>query len=47
MVPGADHNTVMIRAGQIYFEIIKRFTNKIQGKREKRSYRDRRNAAKR
>jgi alpha-beta hydrolase superfamily lysophospholipase len=47
MVPGADHNTIMIRAGKLYFEIIKRFTNKIEGKREKRSYRDRRRAAKR
>ena len=48
MVPGADHNTIMIRAGKLYFEIIKRFTNKIEGKREKRrSYRERRRAAKR
>jgi len=47
MIPGADHNTVMIRAGKFYFEIIKRFTNKIEGKREKHSFRDKRNMAKR
>jgi alpha-beta hydrolase superfamily lysophospholipase len=47
MVPGADHNTIMLRAGNLYFEIIKRFTNKIEGKREKRSYRQRREAARR
>ena len=39
MIPGADHNTVMMRAGKVYFEIMKRFTNKIEGKREKRSFR--------
>lgn len=39
MIPGADHNTVLLRAGRHYFEIIKRFTNKIEGKREKRFYR--------
>ena len=47
MIPGADHNTVMIHAGKFYFEIIKRFTNKIEGKREKHSFRDKRNKAKR
>jgi len=47
MIPGADHNTTMIRAGKVYFEIIKRFTNKIQGKREKRLFRDRKKRAKR
>jgi len=47
MIPGADHNTVMLHAGKFYFEIIKRFTNKIQGKREKHSFRDKRNRAKR
>jgi alpha-beta hydrolase superfamily lysophospholipase len=47
MVPGADHNTIMIRAGKVYFEIIKRFTNKIEGKREKRSFRRKREAARR
>lgn len=41
MVPGADHNSVMERAGNIYFEIIKRFTNKIEGKRPKHSFRRR------
>ena len=39
MVPGADHNTVMMRAGKSYFEGIKQFTDKIEGKRQKRSFR--------
>jgi len=42
MVPGADHNTIMMRTGKWYFETIKRFTNKIEGKREKRSFRRKR-----
>lgn len=47
MVPGADHNTIMLRAGEHYFRMIKQFTNKIEGKREKRSFREKRNAARR
>jgi len=43
MIPGADHNTIMIDAGKTYFELIKRFTDKIQGIRPKRrSFRQRR-----
>ncbi|MCK4729530.1 MAG: alpha/beta fold hydrolase [Desulfobacterales bacterium] len=42
MVPGTDHNTIMMRTGKWYFETIKRFTNKIEGKREKRSFRRKR-----
>ena len=42
MVPGADHNTIMMRAGQWYFETIKQFTDKIEGKRQKRSFRRKR-----
>jgi hypothetical protein len=42
MVAGADHNTILLRTGKHYFENIKRFTNKIQGIRKKRSYRKRR-----
>jgi pimeloyl-ACP methyl ester carboxylesterase len=44
MIPGADHNTIMVHAGKYYFEIIKRFTNKLEGKRprEKHYFRDRR-----
>jgi len=42
MVPGADHNTIMTQTGKQYFEVIKRFTNKIEGKREKRSFRRKR-----
>ena len=43
MIPGADHNTIMINAGKIYFELIKRFCDKIQGIRPKRrSFRQRR-----
>jgi len=45
MVPGADHNTILLRAGKRYFEIIKGFTNKIEGKREKHSFRQKRNKA--
>jgi len=29
MVPGADHNTIIDRTGRLYFEAIKRFTNKL------------------
>jgi len=47
MVPGADHNTIMTRTGKHYFETMKRFTNKIEGKREKHFFRDKRNAARR
>lgn len=39
MIPGADHNSIMVSAGKYYFELIKRFTNKIEGKREKRFFR--------
>jgi alpha-beta hydrolase superfamily lysophospholipase len=42
MVPGADHNTIMMRTGKLYFEVIKRFTDKIEGKRQKRSFRRKR-----
>ena len=42
MIPGADHNTVMLRAGKEYFKIIKRFTDKIEGKHQKRSFRRKR-----
>lgn len=31
VVPGADHNTIMAQAGKLYFEVIKRFINKIIG----------------
>ncbi len=41
VVPGADHNTLMVRAGKQYFEAIKGFTDKIQGKRKKRFWRRR------
>jgi len=36
MVPGADHNTVISRAGKLYFAAIKRFTDKIRGIRPTR-----------
>jgi pimeloyl-ACP methyl ester carboxylesterase len=39
MIPGADHNNILVQAGKYYFELIKRFTNKIEGKREKRYWR--------
>jgi len=42
MIPGADHNNILVQAGKYYFELIKRFTNKIEGKREKRFFRDKR-----
>lgn len=44
MVPGADHNTILLRTGKEYFKNIKRFTDKIEGKREKRSFRRKRKA---
>jgi alpha-beta hydrolase superfamily lysophospholipase len=31
VVPGADHNTIMSVAGNLYFEAIKKFINKISG----------------
>jgi hypothetical protein len=31
VVPGADHNTIMAVAGNLYFETIKQFINKILG----------------
>lgn len=36
IIPGADHNTILEVVGKLYFEAIKRFTNKLQGKRPKR-----------
>jgi len=42
MIPGADHNTIMVRTGDTYFEMIKCFTNKIEGKRVKCSFREKR-----
>ena len=39
MIPGADHNSILVHAGKHYFELIKRFTNNIQGIRAKRFYR--------
>jgi fermentation-respiration switch protein FrsA (DUF1100 family) len=42
VVPGADHNTIMMQTGKRYFESIKQFTNKIEGKRENRLFRDKR-----
>jgi hypothetical protein len=44
MIPGADHNTIMVHAGEQYFAIIKRFMNKVEGKRprEKHYFRNRR-----
>jgi len=39
MVPGADHNNILMVAGRTYFEMIQAFTNKIQGKRIKKFFR--------
>ncbi len=39
MIGGADHNTIMVRTGKSYFELIKQFTDKIEGKRPKRYFR--------
>ena len=41
MIPRADHNTIMVHTGKGYFEVIKRFTDKIQGKRPRRYFRRR------
>ena len=38
MIPGADHNTIMVHAGKYYFEIIKQFTNKVEGKRPREKH---------
>lgn len=42
VIPGADHNNILAKAGKIYFELIKRFANKVEGKWEKRFFRDKR-----
>jgi len=42
IVPDADHNTILKKTGRLYFEVIKRFVNKISGKAGKRSRRYRR-----
>ncbi|KPA19247.1 temperature sensitive supressor [Candidatus Magnetomorum sp. HK-1] len=39
MVPGADHNNILMVAGKHYFELIKAFTNKIEGIRIKKFFR--------
>ncbi|MBF0450526.1 MAG: alpha/beta hydrolase [Candidatus Magnetomorum sp.] len=39
MVPGADHNNILMVAGRQYFELIQSFTNKIEGKRVKKFFR--------
>jgi pimeloyl-ACP methyl ester carboxylesterase len=31
VVPGASHNTIISKAGELYFSVIKRFCNKISG----------------
>jgi uncharacterized protein YqfA (UPF0365 family) len=36
VVPGATHNTLIARAGEMYFSVIKQFINKICGIRAKR-----------
>jgi len=39
IVPHADHNTIIMVAGKLYFTEIKKFVDKIDGKREKRFFR--------
>jgi alpha-beta hydrolase superfamily lysophospholipase len=46
MIPGADHNNIMVRTGRAYFELIKGFTNNIQGIRPKHFFRRARNQRK-
>jgi alpha-beta hydrolase superfamily lysophospholipase len=36
VVPGASHNTIIAKAGEMYFSVIKQFINKICGIRAKR-----------
>jgi alpha-beta hydrolase superfamily lysophospholipase len=36
IVPGADHNTILARTGQLYFEVIRRFITKALQPAEKR-----------
>jgi alpha-beta hydrolase superfamily lysophospholipase len=43
MIPGADHNTVMLEGGHLYFDLIRQFVDKVEGKKPKRkSFKERR-----
>lgn len=43
MIPGADHNTVLLEGGRVYFELIRQFVDKVEGKKPKRkSFKERR-----
>ena len=39
IVPGADHNSIIAHAGKLYFATIKRFANKISGRKLRAPYR--------
>jgi len=39
MVPNADHNNIIMKAGKVYFELIQGFINKVEGKRIKKFFR--------
>jgi len=39
IVPGAGHNTIIARAGEMYFSVIKQFINKISGFKPRRRLR--------
>jgi len=43
MIPGADHNTVLLEAGNTYFQLIRNFIDKIENKKPvRRSFKQRR-----
>jgi len=43
MIPGADHNTLLLEGGEFYFQMIRRFVDKVEGKKPKRrSFKQRR-----
>ncbi|MBW2107702.1 MAG: alpha/beta fold hydrolase [Deltaproteobacteria bacterium] len=39
VIPAAGHNNIFVYAGELYFELIQRFTNRLQGKFDKRFFR--------
>ncbi len=38
VVPGADHNSILVHAGKFYFETIKKFAYRISGRKTKKNY---------
>lgn len=43
MIPGADHNTILMKGGNAYFQLIRQFVDKVENKKPKRrSFKQRR-----